>query len=124
MPRDIDQRDLARVAQAARVELDYIRRLGTNRDLVAATGNVGAYEALLILLSSDDFSMPVYKLLGTVQTQYSGHAGILGRLKIMRQLGLIDEIEGIKRSQVCLQPSAQLIEQIGPILVEKFENDQ
>lgn len=94
-----------KIEEAAARELSYVRRLGVNDDLILMTANQGAYEALLLLLGNVQEGTPVYKIANSVQSRYSTQSGILSRLRAMRQLGLIEERSGVKRSQVCLVPS-------------------
>lgn len=109
-----------RLRDAVDAELDYILGLGTNDNLVLATANLGAYEALLHIIGSDDGGIPVYQALASVKTRYSTQSGILARLKAMRQLGLVEERQGPKRSQVCLVPSQKLLTDILPVLQRRY----
>jgi len=108
---------------AVDAELDYIHRLGTNNNLLLATSNLSAYEALLHIIRSDESGIPVYQALGSVKTRYSTQSGILTRLKTMRQLGLVEERQGHKRSQVCLAPSQKLLDDIFPILLRNHKEN-
>lgn len=111
-----------RLRNAVDAELDYILGLGTNDNLLLATANLSAYEALLHIMRSDDGGIPVYQALANVKSRYSTQSGILARLKAMRQLGLIEERQGPKRSQVCLVPSQKLLDDILPILQRKHRD--
>lgn len=105
---------------AAQAELDYVRKLGSNDNLVLASANLGAYEALLLILGSDDGAMPVYQAVTNVQSRFSSQSGIIGRIRAMRQLGLLGERPGIKKSQVCLAPTEKLLKDLGPALLQKY----
>jgi hypothetical protein len=107
------------IRAAADVELEHIRRLGRTTDLVFATGNLGAYEALLLLLRSEAGSAPIYETLSAVTTRYSSQSGILKRFRVMRDVGLLEERDGSKRSQVYLAPSERLLNELAPILMQK-----
>lgn len=104
---------------AARSELDFIRALGSSNNLVLATANLGAYEALLFMLAAGDSGAPVYQAVTNVKSRYSSQSGIITRLRAMRQLGLIDELPGPKKSQVCLTPSHKLLCELGPLLLKR-----
>jgi hypothetical protein len=120
MPDDLSDTDIASLRFAASSEIDYLRNLGTNTDLLLATGNLGAYEALLYILSCEENGSPVYEVLSNVKSRYSSQSGILNRLRAMRQLGMLEERTGRKKSQVVLAPSEKLIRELGPILLKKY----
>jgi hypothetical protein len=105
---------------AAASELDHIRSLGSEPDLILATANLGAYEALLQLIAAGDEGMPVYKLVTGIQSRYASQSGIIARLRAMRDRGLIEDRPGQKKSQVCLAPSEQFLRQLGPILTRRM----
>lgn len=111
----------SRLVDAAAEELDFVRSLGSNRDLMLASANQGAWEALLIVLSAGESGIPVYQAVEAVESSYSSRSGIVGRMRAMRASGLLDERSGKKRSQVCLVPSPRLIRQLGPVLTRKYE---
>lgn len=102
--------------EAVAAELTHIRRLGGNENLVLAASNLGAYEALLLILQNGELGTPVYQAVANVRTPFSGPAGIINRLKALRRLGLLEEKVGAKRSQVCLAPSERLLRDIYPVL--------
>lgn len=102
--------------KAAARELNHIRRLGASENLTFVCSNLGAYEALLLIILNGDRGTPVYKAVNGVNSQFCGPAGILNRLKAFRSLGLLDEKEGVKKSEVCLVPSRQLLQEIYPVL--------
>jgi hypothetical protein len=66
-----------------------------------------------------DGGTPVYQVITNVKTRYTSQSGILNRLRAMRELGLIEELQGPKRSQVCLAPSSKLIKALAPVLLER-----
>ena len=121
MPMELIDFCQLRLRDLAIAELNYIRNLGTNRDLTLATANLGAYEALLYIVSSNECGVPVYEALTNVKSSYSTQSGILLRLKAMRQLGLIEDGPGKKRSQTHLKPSQSLLNQLGMVLVRRHE---
>lgn len=105
--------------QAANEELAYVRRLGGDDDLILASANLGAYEALLLLLSAQEAGTPVYQVVTGVQTRYASQSGVISRLRSLRERGLIEERPGRKRSQVCLVPSERLVQKLGPLLLDR-----
>jgi hypothetical protein len=121
MADDYTDIESACLRQATLSEIEYLRNLGTNTDLVLATANLGAYEALLYILSCEENGSPVYEVLSNVKSRYSSQSGILNRLRAMRQLGMIEERTGRKKSQVVLAPSDKLIRELGPILLRKYD---
>ena len=124
MPEDFHSLDRLRFRDAATAELDYIRSLGTNPNLILATANLGAYEALLYIMSSDEWGVPVYQAITNVRSGYSTQSGILARLRVMRQLGLIEDRPGNKKSQVCLTASQALLGELGPLLLKRHGGTQ
>jgi len=105
--------------QAVNAELAYLRQLGANENLAFASSNLGAFEALLIIIQNAEHGLPVYQAVANVRTPFSGPAGIINRLKTMRRLGLLDEKPGAKKSQVCLIPSEKLMRDIYPVLADR-----
>lgn len=105
--------------QAAIEELAYVRRLGGDDDLILASANLGAYEALLLLLSSQEGGTPVYQVVTGVQTRFASQSGVISRLRSLRERGLIEERPGRKRSQICLVPSERLVQKLGPLLLDR-----
>lgn len=111
--------DPAILREAASEELDYVRRLGGDDDLVVATANLGAFEALLLLLSAEEAGTPVYQVVTSVQSRFTSQSGVISRLRTLRERGLIEERPGRKRSQVCLFPSERLLQKLGPVLLSR-----
>lgn len=109
----------ANLRDAARAELRYLRALGATSDLRLAAANLGGYEAILNLIASEEGGVPVYELVAGVQTKFATSAGVLARLRAMRERGLLESVPGKKRSQVCLLPSRGLLEQLNPILSDR-----
>ncbi len=107
------------IQEAVKEELAYLRQLGANENLAFACSNLGAYEALLIIIENGECGIPVYQAVANVRTTFSGPAGIINRLKALRSLGLLEEKEGAKKSQVCLAPSTQLLRDFYPVLSER-----
>ena len=99
-------------------ELMYIRDLGANRNLILASANQSAFEALLIIIagSAAGRGVPVYEAVTSVRSKFSSQAGVLNRIKTMRAAGLIAETPGAKNSQVCLVPSDLLLRDLVPVL--------
>ncbi|WP_211096749.1 hypothetical protein, partial [Phaeovulum veldkampii] len=87
--------------------------------LPAYSANLGAFEALLIIIQNGEHGLPVYQAVANVRTPFSGPAGIINRLKTLRRLGLLDEKPGAKKSQVCLIPSEKLMRDIYPVLAAR-----
>jgi len=102
-------------------ELAHIRRLGANSDVAFACRNLGAYEALLVIMQSGEGGLPVYQAIESVQTPFSGAAGVINRLKAMRELGLLQERSGQKKSQVCLVPSQKLLGHFYSVLAARHD---
>jgi capsular polysaccharide export protein len=104
------------IQAAVNAELAYLRQLGANENLAFASANLGAFEALLIIIQNGEHGLPVYQAVANVRTPFSGPAGIINRLKTLRRLGLLEEKPGAKKSEVCLAPSEKLIRDICPVL--------
>jgi hypothetical protein len=119
MNDELHEDSFAKLRSAAMSEMEYIRQLGNNDDLRMATANLGAFEAILYIIAEQERGVPVYNAISNVKSRYAGQSGILVRLRAMRELGLLEERAGAKKSQVCLFPSSRLITQLGPILLEK-----
>ncbi len=101
-------------------ELTYIRSLGADANLTFVSANQGMFEALLYMMCRTDARTPVYELLQNVESKYSKQSGLLKRLNLMRQLGLLEELPGLKRSEVCLIPSDKLVSALAPIILNKY----
>jgi hypothetical protein len=108
------------IQDAVNAELAHLRRLGANENLAFASSNLGAYEALLIIIQNGEHGIPVYQAVASVRTPFSGPAGVINRLKAMRSLGLLEEKIGLKKSQVCLVPSDKLLEDFFPVLSARY----
>jgi hypothetical protein len=119
MNDELQEDSLAKLRSAAMSEMEYIRQLGNNHDLRMATANLGAFEAVLYIIAEQERGVPVYSVISNVKSRYAGQSGILVRLRAMRELGLLEQRPGVKKSQVCLFPSSRLITQLEPILLEK-----
>ena len=117
----IDYADLHQslLTSAATVEMNYVRDLGASPNLLLASGNLGAYEALLYIMTSGDAGVPVYEVIKNVETRYCSQSGILLRLKAMREIGILEERQGKKKSQVCLAASEQIVRELGPLLLAR-----
>jgi hypothetical protein len=121
MQEDMNDFNFQQLTIAVDAELAYIRRLGANENLAFAASNLSAYEALLFIMRHADRGVPIYHAISNVSSPFSGPAGVLGRLKTMRSLGLLEEREGVKKSQVCLAPSEKLMSDLGPILFARHK---
>lgn len=119
MENDNDNIDMPSLRKAVCAELQHIRSLGSSDNLVLSAANLGAYEALLIILSGDDSGVPVYQAVTNVRSRFSSQAGVISRIRAMRAVGLLEDRPGLKKSQVCLVPSEQLLREIGPILLAR-----
>lgn len=106
--------------ESVKEELSHIRQLGDNENLAFAASNLSAYEALLITILSGENGIPVYQAVANIRTPFSGPAGVVNRLKAMRKLGLLEEKPGTKKSQVCLVPSEQLLQDLQSILSVRY----
>lgn len=111
--------DMQRIKEAARLEMTYIQALGSDDDLTFAAANLGTYEALLFLLSRGGEPTPLYQIVTNVQSRFSSQSGIITRIRTMRELGLLEERAGVKKSQVCLVPSDSFLSNLGSVLVAK-----
>lgn len=107
------------LVDAATSELKHLLGLGANPDLALVTANLGGYEAVLRLIAAGQHGLPVYQLVTGVQSRYASQAGVILRIRAMRDRGLLEQRSGAKKSQVCLVPSNFLLEQLGPILVNR-----
>ncbi len=109
----------ADLEKAIASELRYIRRLGVSPETILATSNLGAYEAVLMIIAESNRGMPVYRALQGVSSRYSSQSGIIKRLKTMREAGLIYERPGEKKSQVYLCASESLVGELRVALLER-----
>ena len=100
-------------------EIEYLRALSLSKNLVLATSNRGAYEALLHIIQAGKIGIPVYEAISRVGSAPSSQSGILLRLKSMRAAGIIDEVAGPKRSNVNLIASDGIIEALTPHLFNR-----
>jgi hypothetical protein len=101
-------------------ELNFIRSMGSKKNLILMASNMAAYEVVLNLLSSPIDGIPVYTAISKSKSNYSSQSGILKRLKLMRDAGLIETAPGKKGSEVCLFPSAKLLAEYVPLLTDKY----
>jgi len=123
MPEEFRTSRSQLIREVADAELDHLRQLGANENLAFACSNLGAYEALLLIIRNREHGIPVYEAVASVRTPFSGPAGIINRLKALRRLGLLEEKAGTKKSQVCLVPSEQLLRDIYPVLSARHCGD-
>jgi predicted transcriptional regulator len=101
-------------------ELDFIRGVGTSRNLLLATSNQGAFEALLMLMLEQEDGLPVYRTLEQIQSRYASQSGIIKRLRMLREAGLIETKPGRKGSEVCLAPSKEIMAELRPFFDRKY----
>jgi len=101
-------------------ELNFIRSMGSKNNLVLMSSNMAAYEVFLLLLSSPIDGIPVYTAISKSESNHSSQSGILKRIKMMRDAGLIEAVPGKKGSEVCLVPSAKLLAEYIPLLTDKY----
>lgn len=120
MVSDKDTPNPLRLDDVINRELDFIRGVGTNRNLLLATSNQGAFEALLMLMLEQEDGLPVYRTLEQVQSRYASQSGIIKRLRMLRDAGLIETKPGRKGSEVCLAPSQEIIAELYPFLERKY----
>lgn len=111
---------LVSLDDAVDAEIAYLRSLGDDANLIAVCSNLGAYEAVLHILRHREAGLPVYTAIETTSTRFSGSAGVKNRLNFLRQLGLLQDQPGIKRSQKCLVPSDSLTRDLGSILCKRY----
>ena len=120
MQNEFDVDDVGRLREVVNRELDFVRSVGTDRNLILATSNQGAFEALLMLMLDHEEGLPVYRTLEQVRSRYASQSGIIKRLRVLREAGLIEARPGRKGSEVYLAPSREIIESLGPLLAQKF----
>lgn len=105
-------------------ELDFVRRVGTDKNLILATSNLGAFEALLMLMLEHEEGLPVYRTLEQVKSRYASQSGIIKRFRVLRDAGLIEARPGRKGSEVYLAPSREIMDLLGPLLQRKYHIGQ
>ena len=101
-------------------ELEFIRNVGTRKNLLMATSNKGAYEAFLMLMLARQDGFPVYQTLEQIQSRYASQSGIIKRLRMLRDAGLIEAKPGRKGSEVRLAPSKDIIAEFARLLDHKY----
>lgn len=107
---------------AVETELQFIRRMGSNTDIAFACTNLGAFEALLFIIQNRETGVPIYETLANVSTSFCGPAGVNNRLKALRNLGLLEARSGVKKSQICLVPTEKLLNELSPILCDRYQS--
>ena len=90
-------------------ELTCVRRIGSDPNLIAVASNMGVYEAVLHIVLAGPSGISVSETVDAVQSKFTSRAGILNRLKMLREAGLIYSVPGPKKSQVNLVASGELI---------------
>jgi hypothetical protein len=119
MPDDMHIFSSPLLAEAVNAELAYLRRLGVSDKLVSACSNLGAYQALLIIMQNKEIGVPVYNVVANASSPFAGQSALLNHLRSLKRLGLLEERQGVKKSQVCLAPTDSLLQELGPILCER-----
>lgn len=97
-------------------EIAYVRAMGAVDHTLRASANLGVYEFILLLLEQGEPGLPLYATLDRVKSRYSTRSGMIKRIAELRKQGLLIERKGKKQSEVLLQPSQELIDQLLPIL--------
>lgn len=120
MHEDNDPLDSSHLKGFVTKELNFIRNVGTRKNLLLATSNQGAFEALLMLMLESEDGLPIYRTLEKIQSRYASQSGIIKRLRILRDAGLIEARPGRKGSEVCLAPSNEIIAELLPLLEQKY----
>ena len=102
-------------------ELEHIKRLGSDDILRFLSSNLGAYEAVLYIISKNIGGVPIYEMATNVRCRFASQSGILSRIKTMREMGLLEDRAGTKKSQVLLAPSEDLLVALGQVLSARNE---
>jgi hypothetical protein len=71
---------------------------------------------ILLLLEQGEPGLPLYATLDRVKSRYTTRSGMIKRIAELRKQGLLIERKGKKQSEVLLQPSQELVDQLLPIL--------
>lgn len=90
-------------------EMKCVRRLGSDPYLIAIASNMGVYEAVLHIVMAGPEGISITETVEAVQSKFTSRAGILNRLKNLREAGLIESVGGEKKSQVNLVASDELL---------------
>jgi len=105
-------------------EIAYVRAMGAVDHTLRASANLGVYEFILLLLEQGEPGLPLYATLDRVKSRYSTRSGMIKRIAELRKQGLLIERKGKKQSEVLLQPSQELVDQLLPILGIKSESQR
>ncbi|MBR2573445.1 MAG: hypothetical protein IKE14_03860 [Loktanella sp.] len=105
-------------------EIEYVRAMGAVDHTLRASANLGVYEFILLLLEQGEPGLPLYATLDRVKSRYSTRSGMIKRIAELRKQGLLIERKGKKQSEVLLQPSQELVDQLLPILGIKSESQR
>lgn len=100
-------------------ELEYIRSLGQERSLKIVASNLGAYEAVLLILASGNQGVPIYNLLQSMKSNFCSQSGLLKRLRILRSEGVILDSAGSKKSEVYLRVCPHFKKKVFDIIQSK-----
>lgn len=110
--------------QSVTREIAYVRAMGAVDYTLRASANLGVYEFILLLLEKGEPGLPLYATLDRVTSRYSTRSGMIKRIAELRKQGLLIERKGRKQSEVLLQPSQELVDQLLPILGIKSNVDR
>jgi hypothetical protein len=110
--------------QSVTSEIAYVRAMGAVDHTLRASANLGVYEFILLLLEKGEPGLPLYATLDRVKSRYSTRSGMIKRIAELRKQGLLIERRGRKQSEVLLQPSQELVDQLLPILGLKSNVDR
>lgn len=102
--------------QSVTREIAYVRAIGAVDHTLRASANLGVYEFILLLLEQGEPGLPLYATLDRVKSRYTTRSGMIKRIAELRKQGLLIERKGKKQSEVLLQPSQELVDQLLPIL--------
>jgi hypothetical protein len=105
--------------KAADAELGHVRRLGSHEDPTMVTEHLGANTALVSIIVGAEVGPPACQVITNVKTRYTSQSGILNRLRAMQELGLIEGLQGPKRSQVWPAPSSKLMKALASVFLER-----
>ena len=109
---------------AVNSELEYIRSLSRSKVLSQLGTNLGVIEAVLIIIQAGEEGVSLSSVLERLESSFVTESVIIKRLRVLRELGIIDERVGIKRSSVSLFSSKCLLDEFGQLLLGKLERKQ
>lgn len=101
-------------------ELEWIRALGSSRDLVLAASNLGALEIVLTILMNNEDGMTVHNAASAVQSPFCSYSGALKRISLLRGAGVLVAGPGRKRSEVRLRVSDRFADELLGVLERRY----